>query len=98
MSAARATTYTPALNSSRTQVSSATYQEIKRQRMERNIAPPLRRVAAQPVADTTDGVEQLRRIRVVDFAPQRMDMHVDQIRDVVELVVPDVLGNRLARD
>src|SRR5919109_4144610 len=59
-------------------------------------------VVREHIADAPDGVNQRRSKAFIDFVAQVLNIHVDDIGDVVEVNVPDVLndagaGDRVAR-
>src|ERR1051326_6508643 len=49
------------------------------------------------VAFAASRVNERRGKAVVNFAAQAVDVHVNQIRERVEVLIPDVLGNQCAR-
>src|ERR1700693_28031 len=59
-------------------------------REETHPCPPLvRGGAADPVADTADGLDDLVALPRVDLLAQRVDVHVDDVRRELEGVLPD---------
>jgi hypothetical protein len=74
------------------------YQPTNRQRSECIIAVPLWGVETQPITCAADGMDELRFEGIVDLAAQREDMDVDHIGNVVEVIVPDMVGYRRARE
>src|ERR1700740_952160 len=53
---------------------------------------------AQQVAGAAGGVEQRRVFRTVDFAAKAIYVHLDEIRERIELFIPNVLGDFGAAD
>src|SRR4051794_13523661 len=52
----------------------------------------------EDVAGSAEGMDQLRVRIAVDGAPQSPDVDLDEVREGIELLVPDVFGDLLAPD
>src|SRR6202140_2637306 len=84
--------------------STAVYHAVRRPRIESKLMASgsrpacCRRVSSrlENVAGATDRVDQFRIALAVDDPPQPADVDLDEVREGIELVVPNVLGDLLA--
>src|SRR5919202_3010408 len=84
------------LKQTSTSASTPTYQSVSRTRTESSIQfrPPRR----EDVAGPAPRVQQFRREAVVHLAAQALHVHLYEVGEEVEVLVPDVLGYVAARD
>src|SRR5262245_32452408 len=88
----------PALKSSRTPLSNNMYQPTNRQRSECIIAVPLRGFKTQTISYAADRMGEFGIEGSSDLAAQSEDMDVDHVGNVVEVIVPDMVGYRRTRE
>src|SRR5467141_3206706 len=79
------------LNATSTAARMTTYQRVNRVRNDSNIGRTCPR--GEHVAFSPNRSQQLAGVPVVDLAPQTLHVNLDQIREGIIILIPNVLGD-----
>src|SRR2546423_3353951 len=88
------TTKRPAPSRTRIAPNVARYQAVRPSRSRARGCSVIRGSVAEPVAGATQGVDQLRLERVVDFPAQSPNEYLEHVRERIVIVIPHVCGDR----